>query len=153
MEHDGCCFIAGAGAAGRNHLSGADAAAVRTAAVWSIGHHSIPPVGGMGDWGLPQQARLSYKRYACNYAAQGGRGFLNSADNTPYEKNGDEVRSLADEVPFDIPDSWEWVRIRSLGEIVRGSGIKRNETVPQGCPCVRYGELYTTYQTSFTSAA
>ena len=74
------------------------------------------------------------------------------ADNTPYEKIGDEVRSLADEVPFDIPDSWEWVRIRSLGEIVRGSGIKRNETVPQGCPCVRYGELYTTYQTSFTAA-
>ena len=31
------------------------------------------------------------------------------ADNTPYEKIGDEVRSLADEVPFDIPDSWEWV--------------------------------------------
>ena len=25
------------------------------------------------------------------------------ADNTPYEKIGDEVRSLADEVPFDIP--------------------------------------------------
>ena len=74
------------------------------------------------------------------------------SDNTPYEKIGDEVRSLADEVPFDIPDSWEWVRIRSLGEIVRGSGIKRNETVQQGLPCVRYGELYTTYQTSFTSA-
>ena len=62
------------------------------------------------------------------------------------------MQSLADEVPFDIPDSWEWVRIRSLGEIVRGSGIKRNETVQQGLPCVRYGELYTTYQTSFTSA-
>ena len=74
------------------------------------------------------------------------------ADNTPYEKIGDEVRSLADEVPFEIPDSWEWVRIRSLGEIVRGSGIKRNETVQQGLPCVRYGELYTTYQISFTSA-
>ena len=74
------------------------------------------------------------------------------ADNTPYEKIGDEVRSLADEIPFDIPESWEWVRIRSLGEIVRGSGIKRNETVQQGLPCVRYGELYTTYQTSFTSA-
>ena len=55
-------------------------------------------------------------------------------------------------MPFEIPDSWEWVRIRSLGEIVRGSGIKRNETVQQGLPCVRYGELYTTYQTSFTSA-
>ena len=33
---------------------------------------------------------------------------------------------------------------------MRGSGIKRNETVRQGFPCVRYGELYTTYQTSFT---
>ena len=74
------------------------------------------------------------------------------ADNTPYEKIGDEVRSLADEVPFDIPDSWEWVRIRSLGEIVRGSGIKRNEIVQHGLPCVRYGEIYTTYQTSFNSA-
>ena len=80
------------------------------------------------------------------------RWYLKGADNTPYEKIGDEVRSLADEVLFDIPDSWEWVRIRSLGEIVRGSGIKRNETVQQGLPCVRYGELYTTYQTSFTSA-
>ena len=36
------------------------------------------------------------------------------ADNTPYEKIGDEVRSLADEVPFDIPDSWEWVTLKSI---------------------------------------
>ena len=41
------------------------------------------------------------------------------ADNTPYEKIGDEVRPLADEVPFDIPDSWEWVR---LGSIVYNRG-------------------------------
>ena len=25
----------------------------------------FPPAGGMGDWGFPQQAHLSYKRYAC----------------------------------------------------------------------------------------
>ena len=36
------------------------------------------------------------------------------ADNTPYEKIGDEVRSLADEVPFAIPDSWEWVRLGNI---------------------------------------
>ena len=36
------------------------------------------------------------------------------ADNTPYEKIGGEVRSLADEVPFDIPDSWEWVRLGNI---------------------------------------
>ena len=43
-------------------------------------------------------------------------------DNTPYEKIGDEVRSLADEVPFDIPDSWEWVR---FGNIVANYDSKR----------------------------
>ncbi len=75
------------------------------------------------------------------------------ADNIPYEKVGTaEPVSLEDEVPFEIPDSWEWVRIRSLGEIVRGSGIKRTETTAEGYPCVRYGELYTTYTTSFTEA-
>jgi len=36
------------------------------------------------------------------------------ADNTPYEKIGDEVRSLVDEVPFDVPDSWEWVTLKSI---------------------------------------
>ena len=35
----------------------------------------FPPAGGMGDWGKPQQARLSYKRYACASAANGGVGF------------------------------------------------------------------------------
>ena len=44
------------------------------------------------------------------------------ADNTPYEKIGDEVRSLADEIPFDIPDSWEWVR---FGNIVANYDSKR----------------------------
>ena len=34
--------------------------------------------------------------------------------NTPYEKIGDEVRSLAGEVPFEIPDSWEWARLGSV---------------------------------------
>ena len=74
-------------------------------------------------------------------------------DNLPYEKVGkSEPVCIADEVPFDIPESWEWVRISSLGSIVRGSGIKRTETVESGKPCVRYGELYTTYHTSFNQA-
>ncbi|MFQ9013042.1 MAG: restriction endonuclease subunit S [Lacrimispora saccharolytica] len=73
-------------------------------------------------------------------------------DNLPYEKVGkNEPVCIADEVPFEIPESWEWVRIKSLGIIIRGSGIKRNEIVESGYPCVRYGEIYTTYNTSFTS--
>ena len=50
-------------------------------------------------------------------------------DNTPYEKIGDEVRSLADEVPFDIPDSWEWVRISSIAALVTKGTTPRGGNV------------------------
>ncbi|MBR3199751.1 MAG: hypothetical protein IKG17_00235, partial [Mogibacterium sp.] len=34
--------------------------------------------------------------------------------------------------------------------MVRGKGIKRTETVDHGLPCVRYGEIYTSYNTEFS---
>ena len=37
------------------------------------------------------------------------------ADNFPYEKVGkNELVCIADEVPFEIPDSWEWVRLSKI---------------------------------------
>lgn len=44
-------------------------------------------------------------------------------DNNPYEKIGDnEPVCIADEVPFEIPESWEWCRLNDvvLKEIKRG---------------------------------
>lgn len=49
-----------------------------------------------------------------------------------------------------LPLNWEYVPLAKLGTLTRGSGIKRNETIESGYPCIRYGELYTTYKTSFT---
>ena len=40
--------------------------------------------------------------------------FNKSSNNLPYEKVGKEVRCIADEIPFEIPDSWEWVRLGSI---------------------------------------
>ena len=65
------------------------------------------------------------------------------------EKGGSPIPD--DEKPFDIPDSWVWVRLGDVASIERGSGIKRSETSSSGFPCVRYGEIYTTYGYSFTS--
>ena len=55
-----------------------------------------------------------------------------------------------EEIPFEIPESWCWCRLGELGNFVRGSGIKRDETTNTGLPCVRYGEMYTTYKIKFS---
>lgn len=57
-----------------------------------------------------------------------------------------------DEIPFEIPAGWKWVRLGDVGEIYRGSGIKKSDMVESGLPCVRYGELYTTYGLTFSDA-
>ena len=54
----------------------------------------------------------------------------NVSDNLPYEKIGkNEPVCIADEVPFDIPESWEWVKLSSLvsKEIRRGKSPKYSE--------------------------
>ena len=35
-------------------------------------------------------------------------------DNKYFEKRGKEIACIDDEIPFEIPDSWEWVRFGSL---------------------------------------
>lgn len=46
---------------------------------------------------------------------------ISSADNTPYEKVGNkEPISIADEVPFEILESREWVRLSTICEVARG---------------------------------
>lgn len=43
-----------------------------------------------------------------------------------------------------------WVRLEEIGtEFFRGNGITREQITPDGFPCVRYGELYTTYNIWF----
>ncbi len=40
--------------------------------------------------------------------------FRGASRNLPYaycEQIGKEIRDISDEIPFDIPDSWEWVRL------------------------------------------
>ncbi len=80
------------------------------------------------------------------------------ADNTPYEKIGEEVRSLADEVPFDIPDSWEWVRLGSAFAIEMGQSPAGN-TVSGNCNGtefhqgkVFFGEKYIKASDQYTSS-
>lgn len=71
------------------------------------------------------------------------------SDNSHYEKVDGVERCIDNELPFEIPTSWMWSRASSLGSMVRGRGIKRTETAKHGLPYIRYGEIYTTYNTAF----
>ena len=45
--------------------------------------------------------------------------FRGATHNLPYafcEQIGKEIRDISDEIPFEIPDSWEWVRLGMIGE-------------------------------------
>ena len=70
------------------------------------------------------------------------RWYLKGADNTPYEKIGDEVRSLADEVPFDIPDSWEWVRLGELFQHNTGKALNAANCTGQLKQYITTSNLY-----------
>ena len=59
------------------------------------------------------------------------------------------LHEITDDIPFDIPESWIWCRLGDIGYFTRGNGIKKGDVVESGYPCIRYGQMYTTYKTSF----
>ena len=52
--------------------------------------------------------------------------FRGASRNLPYafcEQIGKEIRDISDEIPFEIPDSWEWVRFASIIELQSGQDL------------------------------
>ena len=41
-------------------------------------------------------------------------------DNKYWEKKGKTEKDITDEIPFEIPDSWAWVRLSSISDIIGG---------------------------------
>lgn len=66
------------------------------------------------------------------------------ADHLPYEKVGkNEPVCIADEVPFEIPDSWEWAKIKTISMPIgnKNNQIQSKEALPTGkIPVVSQGK-------------
>lgn len=64
------------------------------------------------------------------------------ARRVQYEYYRDELLKPQPKIPV--------VKLKDIAtEFYRGSGIRRDEITAEGVPCVRYGEIYTTYNISF----
>ena len=49
-----------------------------------------------------------------------------------------------------MKEGWTYKKLGEIStDMYRGSGIKRDQVTREGIPCVRYGEIYTTYNISF----
>lgn len=45
----------------------------------------------------------------------------------------------------ELPNDWEVKSLGNLGVFSKGKGILKDQVLKKGFPCVRYGEIYTTY--------
>ena len=69
-------------------------------------------------------------------------------DNNYYEKIGKEVRNITDEIPFEIPDSWAWIRLGDVMEIARGGSPRPIQNFltddPNGINWIKIGDTSKT---------
>ena len=72
--------------------------------------------------------------------------YFSNSDNLPYafcEQIGKEIRDISDEIPFEIPDSWEWVRLGYVGDWGSGATPSRtnSEYYNGNIPWLKTGDL------------
>ena len=67
-------------------------------------------------------------------------------DNSYYEKVGNTVENIDGEIPFELPDGWEFVRLKELWELISGRDLSSSEYNAEGT-----GIPYITGASNFTN--
>ena len=59
-----------------------------------------------------------------------------------YEQFADgTVKDIEDEIPFDVPEGWAWIRQKNLGIALNGKAFKPSDWTKKGLPIVRIQNL------------
>ena len=63
-------------------------------------------------------------------------------DNSYYEVIGSKTTSIDDEIPFDLPEKWEWVRLGVLFSHNTGKALNKNDTTGIKMTYITTSNLY-----------
>ena len=64
------------------------------------------------------------------------------SDKRHYEQFADgTVKDIEDEIPFDVPEKWAWIRQKNLGIAINGKAFKPSDWTKKGLPIVRIQNL------------
>ena len=66
-----------------------------------------------------------------------------SDDNKYYEQVGKEIKEITEEIAFDLPNGWNWCRLKDICSIFTGATFKKEEatTTRQGVRILRGGNI------------
>ena len=64
-------------------------------------------------------------------------------DNKYYEQIGKEIKEITEEIAFDLPNGWNWCRLKDICSIFTGATFKKEEatTTRQGVRILRGGNI------------
>ena len=80
-----------------------------------------------------EPASVLLERIRAENKAKLGKKFVDSYiykgdDNCYYEKIKDSLKEISDEIPFDVPESWQWIRIDNLFQHNTGKALNSSNT-------------------------
>ena len=75
--------------------------------------------------------------------------YKNNDDNSYYEQIDGETVCIDDDLPFEIPDSWRWCKLRNIYNICSSKRVLQSEWKTQGVPFYRAREIVKLSQQGF----
>ena len=97
-----------------------------------------------------EPAAILLERIRAEKKAQLGKKYVESYiykgdDNCYYEKVGSKTKNITEEIPFDIPDSWEWARVDTLFQHNTGKALNSANTKGNYREYITTSNLYWNY--------
>jgi type I restriction enzyme S subunit len=63
-------------------------------------------------------------------------------DNKYYEKIGSQVTCIDDDIPFEIPSSWSWIRLGNYTDVIGGYAFQSQDLKSEnGCRVIRISDI------------